>query len=94
MTETVVDPAEIEFFQNNGYIQYHDFFSPAEVASLRLALDDAVASERERIVGAEMGGRGSEDYERVFNQMVTCGPTIPTPKRLRLTCVWASTHAS
>lgn len=82
MTETVVDPAEIEFFQNNGYIQYHDFFSPAEIASLRLALDDAVASERERIVGAEMGGRGSEDYERVFNQMVNLWTDYPHAKEI------------
>ena len=32
MTEIVVDPAEIGFFQQNGYIQYHDFFSKAEIA--------------------------------------------------------------
>ena len=82
MTEIVVDPAEIEFFQQNGYIQYHGFFSQAEIATLRQALDDAVASRRERIRGAEKGGRHSEDYERVFNQMVNLWTDYPQAKEV------------
>ena len=82
MTEIVVDPAEIGFFQQNGYIQYHDFFSQAEIATLRLALDDAVASRRERIRGAEKGGRHSEEYERVFNQMVNLWTDYPQAKEI------------
>ena len=82
MTETMVDPAEVEFFQNNGYIQYHNFLSLEEVASLRQALDDAVAIQRERIVGAEKGGRESEDYERVFNQMINLWTDYPQAKEI------------
>ncbi len=82
MTEIVVDPGEIEFFQQNGYIQYCDFFSQAEMASLRQALDDAVATRRERIRGAAQGGRGSEEYERVFNQMVNMWTDYPQAKEI------------
>ena len=82
MAEIMVDPAEIEFFQQNGYIQYCGFFSQAEITSLRQALDDGVASRRERIRGATQGGRGSEDYERVFNQMVNLWTDYPQAKEI------------
>ena len=82
MTEIVVDPAEIDFFQQSGYIQYRGFFSQAEIASLRQALDDAVAASRERIRGATRGGRFSEDYERVFNQMTNLWTDYPQAKEI------------
>ncbi len=84
MTEIVVDPADIEFFQENGYIQYHDFLSQEQISSLRHALDSAVAGERERIRGAEQGGRFSEEYERVFNQMVNLWTDFPEAKEIAL----------
>ena len=61
---------DIEFYRENGFIQYREFFSKDEIGALGEAIDDAVAANRERIVGAPQGGRYSEDYERVFNQMV------------------------
>ena len=69
--ETIpVTDQDIEFYQENGFIQYKEFFSTSEMDHLREAIDGAIAANRERIVGASEGGRGSEDYERVFNQMV------------------------
>ena len=59
---------DIEFYQRNGYIQFEGFLSDTETVALRRAIDDAVANNRERIVGAEKGGRQSDDYERVFNR--------------------------
>ena len=77
MTEIKVNPAEIEFFQQNGYIQYHDFLSKGQIELLRQALDLAVSTRRDRIRGAEKGGRLSEEYERVFNQMVNLWTDYP-----------------
>ncbi len=73
---------DVEFFQRNGYIQFEEFFSPAEITPLRLAIDDAIAGNRERIKGAERGGRSSEDYERVFNQMVNLWTDYPEAKAI------------
>jgi len=61
---------DVEQYQENGYISYPDFFSADEIQELAEALDQAVASNRERIKGAENAGRGSREYELVFNQMV------------------------
>lgn len=61
---------DVEFYRQNGYIQFPEFFSPEEIGPLRRVIDNAVAIGRGRIKGAEKGGRSSEDYERVFNQMV------------------------
>ena len=82
MTEVTVNPAEIEFFQQKGYIQYHDFLSKTQIDSLRQALDDAVATSRERIRGAEKGGRLSGEYERVFNQMVNLWTDYPQAREI------------
>lgn len=35
----------------------------------RALIDGAIAANRDRIFGADKSGRGSADYERVFNQM-------------------------
>lgn len=60
----------IDFYRENGYIGYPSFFSTEEIAPLRAAIDHAVATGRDRIPGAEGGGRHGEDYERVLNQML------------------------
>ena len=72
----------IEFYQRNGYIQFEGFLSDTETVALRRAIDDAVANNRERIVGAEKGGRQSDDYERVFNQMVNLWTDYPEVKEI------------
>ena len=73
-------PEDIAFYGKNGFIQYPGFFSKAEITTLRNAIDHAVAANRERIIGAPGGGRGSEEYEQVFNQMVNLWTDYPTVK--------------
>ncbi len=80
MTDTPVTPSDIESYQEDGFIRYRGFFSSDEIAGLRASVDDAIARNRERIVGAEGGGRSSGVYERVFNQMVNLWTDYPEVK--------------
>ena len=75
-----VNEHDISFFQEQGYLRYEGFFSAAEMSELREAIDRAIAEKRERIRGAESGGRVSEEYERVFNQMVNLWTDLPAAK--------------
>ena len=72
--------SEVDFYRENGYIQYRSFFSAEEIAPLRAAIDHAVATRRERIRGAEGGGRHGAAYERVFNQMLNLWTDYPAAK--------------
>ena len=80
--ESPVTPQDIEFYQERGYIQYPNFFTREEIADLRAAIDEAIEVNRERIKGAEKGGRLSEDYERVFNQMVNLWTDSPAARKI------------
>ena len=71
---------DITFFQEQGYIRYEAFFSAAEIGVLRGAIDHAISRRRDRIRGAASGGRFSQDYERVFNQMVNLWTDYPAAK--------------
>ncbi len=82
MDQVPVTDSDIEFYQENGYIQYKGFFSAAEMDRLRAAIDEAIGSHRDRILGAEGGGRASDDYERVFNQMVNMWVDSPVAKEI------------
>ncbi|MEM7019265.1 MAG: phytanoyl-CoA dioxygenase family protein [Pseudomonadota bacterium] len=73
---------DTEFFQKNGYIRYENFFAVEEIESIRKAIDHAIETQRARIKGAENGGRGSEEYERVFNQMVNLWTDYPAAKEI------------
>ena len=73
---------EIAFYQDQGYIQFQHFFTAAQMAALRAAIDEAIARNRERIRGAPQGGRISETYERVFNQMVNLWTDCPAAKAI------------
>ena len=73
-------PGDELFYRENGYIAYPGFFSRDEVAALREAIDRAIETNRERIVGAPGGGRSSEAYEKVFNQMVNLWTDFPCVK--------------
>ena len=75
-----VNEHDISFFQEQGYLRYEGFFSASEMSELREALDLVIAEKRERIRGAESGGRVSEEYERVFNQMVNLWTDLPAAK--------------
>ncbi len=72
---------DIDAFQEQGFIQYRNFFSRAEMDQLRNAIDAAISANRERILGAQDGGRSSDDYEKVFNQMVNLWVDSPVAKR-------------
>ena len=50
------------------------------MSALREAIEHAIARNRDRIRGAESGGRVSQDYERVFNQMVNLWTDYPAAK--------------
>ncbi len=76
-----VTDSDIEFYQQNGFMRYKGFFSRQEMDRLRATIDDAITSHRDRILGAEDGGRSSEDYERVFNQMVNLWVDNPEAKQ-------------
>ncbi|MBT3346137.1 MAG: phytanoyl-CoA dioxygenase family protein [Gemmatimonadetes bacterium] len=73
--------ADIAAYQDQGYIQYKAFFSSAEMDRLREAIDAAIAANRARIVGAQNDGRTSEEYEKVFNQMVNLWVDSPEAKQ-------------
>lgn len=75
-----VTPSDVDFYRENGYIRYPSFFSATEIAPLRAAIDDAVATGRDRILGAEDGGRHGEAYERVFNQMLNLWTDYPAAR--------------
>lgn len=79
MSHDVTD-SDIESYQRNGFIQFKNFFSADEMDRLRSIIDNAIASHRDRILGAEGGGRTSSDYERVFNQMVNLWVDNPGAK--------------
>ncbi|MEW6751907.1 MAG: hypothetical protein AB1505_13165 [Candidatus Latescibacterota bacterium] len=72
---------DARFYEENGYIGLPGFFTRQELETLRQAIDQAIAAGRERIRGAERGGRGSADYERVFNQMVNLWTSTPSSLR-------------
>ena len=79
-----VTDEEIQSYQRDGFVRLEEFFSGGEMDVLREAIDDAIASHRDRILGAEKGGRSSDDYERVFNQMVNLWVDCPAVKPFSL----------
>jgi phytanoyl-CoA hydroxylase len=72
--------AQIAFYQENGFIQLKEFFNADQVVILRQAINHAIEHQRARILGAENDGRSSEEYERVFNQMVNLWTDYPAVK--------------
>ena len=63
-----VTEEQIRFYEENGFVQLHDVLTAEEVATLRAALDIAIA-ERDRLK-ANWGPREDEGYTKVFLQMV------------------------
>lgn len=68
MNPTAIGDKDIEFYQENGYLQVPHFFSTDEIAELGDALDKTVENKRERLIDSD--SEVSDDYARVFNQMV------------------------
>ena len=80
---TVDSPAteqDVRTYQERGFIQYENFFTKAEMDRLRAAIDKAIAENRDRVLGAEGGGRHGEEYEKVFNQMTNLWVDSPVAK--------------
>ena len=73
-------PDDAAFYRENGFKGFPEFFSVHEIAVLRDAIDRAIETNRERILGAPAGGRTSEAYEKVFNQMVNLWTDFPDVK--------------
>ena len=79
-TAAPVTKEDIESYQRDGFVRLEGFFSGDEMGVLRAGIDEAIAANRDRILGAENGGRSSQDYERVFNQMVNLWVDYPIVK--------------
>jgi phytanoyl-CoA hydroxylase len=79
-----VTDEQIHRYREDGFVQLPHFFSGGQMTRLRACIDRAIAARRERIRGAEKGGRVSEDYERVFNQMVNMWTDHPEAKAVAL----------
>jgi len=83
-TAAPVTKEDIESYQRDGFVRLEGFFSGDEMGVLRAGIDEAIAANRDRILGAENGGRSSQDYERVFNQMVNLWVDYPIVKPFSL----------
>jgi phytanoyl-CoA hydroxylase len=59
---------QVQFYEQNGYIQLHNVLTPEEVATLRTAVD--VAAEERKRLQQNWGPRSDEGYAKVFLQMV------------------------
>lgn len=76
-----VTKEDIATYQTQGFIHYKNFFSKTEMTQLRIAIDNAVAENRDRILGAEQGGRYyGKESEKVFNQMINLWVDSPAAK--------------
>lgn len=78
MDDCPVTEERVRFYQENGYVQFKNFFSREEIAALGEALDQAVANKRERIIGQK--GPVAENYALVFNQLVNLWTDYPAVK--------------
>jgi ectoine hydroxylase-related dioxygenase (phytanoyl-CoA dioxygenase family) len=81
-TESPTTPADTVFYQKNGYFRYENFYSAAAMAELRQCIDNAIETNRARILGADRDGRVSDDYEQVFNQMVNLWTDYPAARQI------------
>ncbi|MBP1691533.1 MAG: phytanoyl-CoA dioxygenase [Bacteroidetes bacterium] len=70
-----VADGQVRFYEENGFVQLHDVLNPAEVATLRQALDVAV-EDRKRLQ-ENWGPRADEGYTKVFLQMVNVWERYP-----------------
>ena len=75
---------DVSFYQENGFIQYPEFFLAEEIAALHEALDHASEINRERIKGQPGSGRLGTQYERVFNQMLNLWTDYAAARKIAL----------
>ena len=77
-----VADGQVRFYEENGFVQLHDVLNPAEVATLRQALDVAV-EDRKRLQ-ENWGPRADEGYTKVFLQMVNVWERYPAMEEYAL----------
>lgn len=75
MQTVSITDRDVQFFQENGYLQLPHFFTGDEMKELGDALDKTVADKRARLLNADR--TVSDDYARVFNQMVNLWEDYP-----------------
>jgi len=83
---TKVTPQQIEAYQRDGFLPIERFLTEAELAELRAAVDEAVASMGNRKVSAGLDAMKDADdyYDRVFKQRLNLWRINETVKRYML----------
>ncbi len=83
---TRTTPQQIEAYQRDGFLAVMDFLSPAELAELRAAVDEAVAmmGNRKLSVGNDDMKDADDYYDRVFKQRLNLWRINGTVKRYML----------
>jgi ectoine hydroxylase-related dioxygenase (phytanoyl-CoA dioxygenase family) len=84
---TTLTPEQIQYYQTNGFVAQRQFLVPAEVAELKQAVLDSVATMGKRKVAG--GGRedmveGENFYDKVFTQRLNLWRINPIVKRYML----------
>jgi phytanoyl-CoA hydroxylase len=72
---TSITEKDVDFFQENGYLQLHAVLSPAELDDLRSHVDRAVEDARKYHLN--LGPRTDTGYSKVFLQMVNIWERYP-----------------
>ena len=72
-----VTDEEIQSYQRDGFVRLEEFFSGGEMDVLREAIDDAIASHRDRILGAEKGAGARMTTSASSTSWSTSGSTVP-----------------
>jgi len=83
---TKVTPQQIEAYQRDGFLPIERFLTEAELAELRAAVDEAVASMGNRKVSVGLDAMKDADdyYDRVFKQRLNLWRINETVKRYML----------
>lgn len=68
--KTEVTQAQIDFYQENGFVVIEDFLSPPELESWRSAVDEAVAARQDLKLAGSNWRSGDSYYDHVFTQRI------------------------
>ena len=85
---TAVTPEQIASYRRDGFVVHHNLLTGGELADLRVAVDEAVASLGKRRVAASDNAweveSGDSYYEKVFTQKLNLWKINATIKRFML----------
>ena len=68
MNPNQIGTEDINFFQENGYFQIHNFFDKLAISELKHALDKTIEDKRAQFL--DIDDKANKNYNQVFNQMV------------------------